>query len=90
MCTQLAKLMRTSSFTRGSQFSVLLKAASGTAMMCMIVTASAEREQVQCNQAKYYYARLIAYESQSSDRVCGVFRQTVRHEVEVACKAKDW
>lgn len=57
-------------------------------LMSVMVTASAERQQVLCNEAQYYLVKLIEFESQTSAPRCGVFRRTAWHEAEMACKAK--
>lgn len=56
--------------------------------MSVMVTASADRSSIECNQAKFYLVKLIEFEQQASAKgkwVCGVPRRYARDEVETAC-----
>ena len=57
--------------------------------MSVMVTASADRSSIECNQAKFYLVKLIELEQQASAKgewVCGLPRLYARKEVETACK----
>jgi hypothetical protein len=58
-------------------------------LMSVMVTASAQRQQILCNKAQYRLVKLIEFENQPSATICGLFRQHVRHEAEMACRLSE-